>query len=123
VSHPSRGQAIVELALILPLLLLLTLGGLEVGRLELSKGEQDRSTALVAQWAAQRPGEDWHALAYHTLRDCDVSVDATDPQGLITATSRCIYHAIATPGGPLDGITITSTEQALGSPAATAAAP
>jgi Flp pilus assembly protein TadG len=115
VSPRSRGQAIVEMALILPLLLLLTLGGLEVGRLEMSQGQQDRATALVAQWAAQRPGEDWHALASHSLQDCVVTVDTTDPTGLITATSHCIYHAIATPGGPLDGITITSTEQALGS--------
>ena len=119
-SLSSRGQAIVEMALILPVFLLLTLGGLEVGRLMMSQGEQDRATDLVAQWAAQRPGEDWHSLASHSLPDCEVSVDTTDPQGLITATSRCIYHAIATPGGPLDGITITSTEQALAGPAPSA---
>ena len=116
-SPRSRGQAIVEMALILPIFLLLTLGGLEVGRLEMSQGQQDRATALVAQWAAQRPTEDWHPLASHSLPDCAVTVDASDPQGLVTATSHCIYHAIATPGGPLDGITISSTEQALGSAA------
>ena len=99
-STSSRGQAIVEMALILPVFLLLTLGGLEVGRLEMSQGEQDRATALVAQWAAERPAEDWHPLALASLPDCDVSVDTTDPKGIITVTSHCIYHAIATPGRP-----------------------
>lgn len=90
-AHPrAPGQVIVELALALPLILFVILGGIEAGFLLIAKADLDRTTATIAEWSARHPGESWHAIAVQELPDCDVSVEDT-PHDLVEATARCHY--------------------------------
>jgi len=86
----GRGQVIVELALALPLLLFVILGGVEAGFLVVAKADQDRRTAVVAEWAADHPGDSWQSVANKVLRGCSVEVVETE-RDVIEATTRCRY--------------------------------
>jgi hypothetical protein len=108
-----RGQAIVEFALVLPLILFIMLGFTEVGFLLIAKAAQDRDTAVIAQWAAVHPGESWNSIASKMLPGCDVNVER-QPNDLVEATSRCQYRPRVLVGFPLfDGLPISSQETSV----------
>jgi hypothetical protein len=83
---------IVEAALLIPIFLLMIGAAIDGGRLMLQTAQQQRNTGVVVDFAALRPGEDWHAIAAELLPDCDVDVheDGGKP-GLLTAGSRCMF--------------------------------
>ena len=91
-----NGQALVEFALILPILMFTILGATEVGFLLVTKAHQDRETAVVADWAANHPGESWNSIATKLLPGCTVTVE--EDRGLVEAGSRCQYSPKVMPG-------------------------
>jgi len=105
----QRGQAIAETALVLPVVLFTGLGFLEAGFLVAEKADQDRATAVLADWAAAHHSEDWHAIANQELPGCAVAVDESMPD-LVTATATCQYSGRVT-RGILD-VSISSEESA-----------
>ena len=122
VGRRNGGQTLVEFALVLPLLLFMILGTVEAGFLLIDKARQDRSTAVVAAWAANHPNSSWNAVASKELPGCDVEVSQPLPD-LVEATSRCLYQPKT--GLPLfDQIPVASRETAVSptpSPPASAA--
>lgn len=115
------GQAIAEVALVLPLLLFMALGFVEAGLLINAKGDQDRATSVVASWAALHPGASWQPVAARLLPDCTVSVAGESPD-LVTATATCHYHPKAT-HGLWDGLAISSSESAAAEPSPSGVTP
>ena len=109
---PPRGQALVEFALAVPVVLFLILGGIEAGLLIIDKAQQDRSTGVVADYAAHHPGDaSWHAVANQQLPGCAVTLDDTGKPGIVTVGSVCEYHPVAT-RGLWDGLNVSSEESA-----------
>lgn len=90
-----RGQALVEFALVLPLMLLLVFGGLEAALLVNAKAQQDRTTQTLADWVAAHPGGNpYETVAALSLDGCDVST-AEDPDlGLVTVWATCDYSPV-----------------------------
>ena len=108
----ALGQALVEFALITPILLFTILGGVEAGFLLITKADQDRATAVIAQWAAMHPGESWNSVANKELPECTVEVKESSPD-LLEATSRCLYSPKVLVGFPIfSGLPISSHETA-----------
>lgn len=105
----SRGQAIVEMAIMLPVAMFIALGFTEVGFLVISKAQQDRTTAVVAEYAAQHDNDSWHALAAHELPGCDVSLSETT-KDVVVVTATCQYQPHVIPGW--GGLPMTSRELA-----------
>lgn len=106
----SSGQAIVEFALIFPVLAFGALGCIEAGFLMLAKFDQDRDTQTLADWSAERPGDSsWNAIANDLLAGCDVTVAEGHP-GVVEASSRCVYEMRIVP--IFDGIPVSSQESA-----------
>ncbi len=99
-TKSSRSQALVEFALILPILLFTLLGSIEVGFLLITKAHQDRATYLVAQWAAAHDNDSWRAVANRELPGCTVEISSPMPD-LTQATSRCLYHPKVLVGFPI----------------------
>ena len=91
-SRLSRGQVIVELAITLAILMFAVLGLVETGFLLISKAHQDHTTAMLADWVAHHPGEDWATVAEHQLPGCAVTVTTADD--VIEAAARCIYGPV-----------------------------
>jgi hypothetical protein len=89
-KNDRRGQVIIELAIAMPIILFTILGAVEVGFLLITKAHQDRTTAMLAEWSAEHPGESWHAVAEQELKGCDVTV-TEEQHDLIEATARCQY--------------------------------
>lgn len=58
-KHRSLGQSLPELALVLPVLLLILGGGLDVGRLFLGWVELNNAARIAANYAALHPFADW----------------------------------------------------------------
>lgn len=104
------GQAVVELALAMPIILFIALGFAELGFLIATKAHQDRSTYAVAGWASQHPGDSWESIASKELPGCDVEVDRSD-RDLTRAIATCAYTPRVFPG-LFDGLPITSEEVA-----------
>ena len=88
----TKGQAIVEFALVFPILLFVILGGVEAGFLLITKADQDRATQVIADWAALHPGESWNSVANHELPDCTVTVSSPF-RDVLEAASQCPYHS------------------------------
>lgn len=109
----SAGQALVEMALVLPLILLIFLGALDGGRLLIQKADQDRRTATIATWAASRPGdESWHAIAESELHGCTVTLDDTGRPGIVHVGAVCTFEPIGL-HGVWDGLLISSEASAV----------
>ena len=111
------GQAIVEFALIAPIMILVLLGAAEMGMLYAARAAQDRATGVVADWAADRPGEDWHPAADRELPGCAVDV-TTDELGIVHAGSTCTYGPKIT-SNLWDGLPISSEASAAIAPSPT----
>ena len=105
----SRGQAIVEMAIMLPVAMFIALGFVEVGFLVITKAHQDRATAVVAEYDALHHDDSWHAVAVHELPGCDISLVET--KGLIVVTTTCQYRPHAFPGW--GSLPMTSQESAV----------
>jgi hypothetical protein len=87
-----KGQAIVEFALVFPLLLFVILGGIEAGFLIIAKADQDRATQVIVDWAALHPAESWNSVANHELPGCTVIVSSPF-RDVLEAASQCQYHS------------------------------
>jgi hypothetical protein len=105
----DRGQAIVEFALIFPVLAFVMLGFIEYGFASTAKAHQDRETALIAEWAANHPGESWNSIANQELPGC--AVDVTLDKDIYTATVTCQYQPRVT-SNIWAGLPMTSVEHA-----------
>src|SRR5512146_2174795 len=105
----KHGQGLVEFALVMVIFMPLLLGIVETGFLFRAVLTQDHSTAVIAEWAAQHPGEDWQPVADRELRGCDVAVSSPLPD-VVEASARCIYHPIVFRGWNL--LPISSRESA-----------
>ena len=88
-ERDARGQAIVEVALTLPILLLVILGGTELGFLVSDRFTQTENTFTVATWAAEHNGESWNSVANRLLPGCEVTM--TTQHDLIDADVTCRY--------------------------------
>lgn len=107
----SRGQALVELALVTPVLLLLILGAAEVGNLGVQRLAWANSAAALAEWAAYRPdevpGPSWAGVVdQETTRTRCVAADVSDawfdddlgdhhPGSRVVVTMTCRYNPLA----------------------------
>ena len=105
----ERGQAIVEVALVMPVLMFMALAFVEYGFLSTTKAHQDRETAVIAQYAAHHPGESWNSIANQQLPGCDVAVIVS--QDIYTAIATCQYQPRVT-SNIWAGLPMTSEEHA-----------
>jgi hypothetical protein len=116
-----RGQAIVEFALVFPIIAAILLGAAEMGMLYAARAAQDRAGGVVADYAAARPGdESWNAVADRELPGCDVDV-TTDGLGILTARATCQYEPVIT-SNLWDGLPISSEASAAIAPEPTPSA-
>lgn len=121
--HPARlrlsraGQALVEFALMLPLVLWIGLAFIEAGLLVAEKADQDRRLAFVADWAAANPDQDWRPLADDRLPGCAVELadHPDDAADVLTLAATCQYAPIAT-AGLWAGLPISSEASAVVAP-------
>ncbi len=105
--NPWRGQGLVELALLAPLVLFAASAAIDGGRLFIQKADQDRRTAVIADWAAAHPGDSsWNSVANGQLPDCTVTVEETRP-GLWTAGASCFFSPLML-HGIWDGLPVAS---------------
>jgi hypothetical protein len=111
-----RSQAIAEFALLLPVLMLMLLGAVDVGFLFGDKFHQDRQTAVIAEWAADHPGESWNSVSSHELPTCDVTVTRPS-RDLVEATAMCQHHSIFL---PILSVPISSRESSTSAPSPSA---
>lgn len=104
-----HGQAIVELALALPVMLGLLLGGCELARFGAHVWTAQRAADTLADWSAGHGGDiasaAWSAVASDELSraDCDGTAaaslpDGTDPAGRVVVTVQCTYAAVFASG-------------------------
>ena len=91
VNHP-RGQALVELALALPILLFMALGAFEAGSLLIAKADEDHNVRVVAEWAAAHPSEAPGAVMHAVgLDSCAVTITPDDDLGIVHVGATCPY--------------------------------
>lgn len=113
----SKGQAIVEFALVFPLLCFVALGFTEAAFLFIDRAAQDRATDDVVEWAAGHQGQAWNSIANRELPGCDVTVTLI-AKDLLEARSACAYIPRVT-RGLWPGLVITSAESAVLTPGPT----
>jgi hypothetical protein len=111
--RPRRGQALIELALALPLILLIVLGTVEISFALIAVAKQDRATSTLAQYAALHDDDSWHAVAERELRGCDVTISQVLPD-LVKVEVSCPYQPKVFPGWT--GLRISSSEIAPRTP-------
>ncbi len=87
----SLGQSLVELALVLPLLMLLLLFGLDFGRVFLGYVNLNNSAKIAANFAAQNP------TAWNTTPDADDLVAQAEYQRLVTTDATGTNCALPSP--------------------------
>lgn len=108
----SRGQALVEMALVMPILLFALLGTGDVAMLFSFRDHQARSTATVVNYAASRPGDDsWQSVANLELPGCDVAVQEAHP-GVMEATATCQWTPLLLRAFWGDSVPVTTQESA-----------
>jgi hypothetical protein len=121
--YRARGQALAELALTLPLILLLLLAMIEVGFLMSAKARQDGATLETARWAAAHPeAEPSDGAALFGLAGCEVESSEDGGAGTLTVHSTCEYQPLALHGF-WEGLDIGSEASAATAPASPGASP
>ena len=119
-THP-HGQALVEFALVMPLVFVIILGAMEAGALLIAKADQDRNVAELAAWSALYPDEpSGPVLGALGLSGCVVAVTTTDT--LLTADASCTYSPIIT-SNLWEGLPIASTSTVALAPPSPAPSP
>ena len=84
-----HGQALVELALVTPILLMLLVGGADLARWGASQWSAQRAAGNIADAAAQHPGTDLSdlvtvELAHAGCSDGTAVIDGDTPSGIDT---------------------------------------
>lgn len=88
----KRGQAIVEMALMLPVFLFAALAFCESGILIATWSEQQRQTGVLADWVVEHPNQDWSGVQNKLgLQNCTITVDAKNPLDIVHAGVSCHY--------------------------------
>ena len=100
-----RGQALVEFAIVAPVLMFMILAVAEVALLMAAKTTQDGATLELARWSAVHPDDDGAAL--FGLDDCDVTTTPDTDAGTVTVHATCEYAPLALRGF-WDGLDIGS---------------
>ena len=93
----TRGQALVETVLMLPVLLALVLGGAEVGNLGIARLAWQSSAQAFADYAALNPDPvpSWQAAELARV-NCDGSPVVTFPDDdRVVVDLTCQYHGLA----------------------------
>lgn len=89
----AQGQALVEFAIIVPVLLFMILAVAELAMLGSAKIRQDAATIEAARWAVANPDD---AAPMPGLAGCAVTTGELD--GYVTVASTCTYRPIALRG-------------------------
>jgi len=82
----TRGQALVEFALIIPAMLLLVVGGLDIGRVFFSWIEVNNAAREAAAYAGGNP-TDTSGIAAHAYQEANVQ--GQGGEGAMTVTASC----------------------------------
>ena len=107
----DRGQGLVELALVLPVVLFAALGFLEAGLLVGSRDEQARRTQTVADYAAQHPRDvSWADVAASELPGCDVEAVDSGHTDVVAFEATCRYRSVTRLA--FDGLPVTTSASA-----------
>lgn len=110
-SRPERhhGQALVEFALLAPVLLFLILGSIDAGRLLIAKASQDAQTIEAARWAVAHPDQAATdgAVAIGIDPDCTVDTSEDPDAGTVSVSVVCTFLPLTT-HGLWDGLPISS---------------
>lgn len=90
------GQAIVEFALIAPMLMLLMLGIIGAGLVHVRWHQYQNAVQVLATLAAVEPNDSWrsHIHDVNERHKCDLvgSVEAQDtPEGTVVVTETCLF--------------------------------
>jgi hypothetical protein len=85
-AHRVRGQALVELALVLPILMAVLLGIIGMGLYFTASVQQAATTATIAGWAGANPSGDLGAFAA-SVTSCATS--AVYGPSVVTITVEC----------------------------------
>ncbi len=102
-----RGQSIVELALILPFLVLITVGTMELGFYIYTYSELENATRRASEWASETPP--W------TVQTCDDVLPPTQAPSGCTLPSSAMQRdecAALIKQSALDGVTLSSLQAA-----------
>jgi Flp pilus assembly protein TadG len=97
-----RGQSLVEAALVLPIMLFVMLGFAEAAFLYARVHAAQTSADVLAEVAAQSPGESWRAIVQDELdrAECEDGVAESEnlSRGRVRVTMTCGYTPVVTNG-------------------------
>ena len=122
-----KGQALVEFALVLPILMLMLLGFGEAAMLFATRQGYQNGADVMAQWAAsemaEKPGESWKSGWNKVVNDeqaradCDADPAISFPDGGHLPGDRVLvrWSCRYTPrlSGPIAGLTVTVDSEAV----------